>query len=159
MHRGLLLGALALVGCVEADGLEEGLLGRVERLADAARPGGQASKDAAPPDRPRDGWVRRDRGIVDPPAPDAEAPDPPDAQVCRDGDGDGRGPGCAAGLDCDDRDPQVHEGAVERCNDADDDCDGQTDEGPRTAASRGRRGPAGWTWASAPRASSSAPWI
>ncbi|MCB9677617.1 MAG: putative metal-binding motif-containing protein [Alphaproteobacteria bacterium] len=60
----------------------------------------------------------------------------------RDADGDGYGdaadstsaptasPGYVAdATDCDDADPLVHPGADERCNDADDDCDGQTDEG------------------------------
>ncbi len=31
--------------------------------------------------------------------------------------------------DCDDTDPDVHAGAAERCNGADDDCDGEADEG------------------------------
>jgi hypothetical protein len=31
--------------------------------------------------------------------------------------------------DCDDRDPEVHPGAPERCNGVDDDCNGTTDEG------------------------------
>jgi hypothetical protein len=41
-----------------------------------------------------------------------------------DQDGDGRG----AGIDCDDEDPERYPGAPERCNDIDDDCDGEVDE-------------------------------
>ncbi len=47
---------------------------------------------------------------------------------CDDRDGDGRGPGCAAGPDCNDRDPSVHPGALETCNFKDDDCDGLVDQ-------------------------------
>jgi hypothetical protein len=59
-----------------------------------------------------------------------------------DGDGDGWGAegdptqACAEGSglvavsgDCDDEDPAVHPEASERCNDVDDDCDGEIDEG------------------------------
>ncbi len=58
-----------------------------------------------------------------------------------DGDGDGHGdpeaPSSACSLpdghvandsDCDDTDPGVHPGAIEACNDRDDDCDGEIDE-------------------------------
>ncbi len=44
-----------------------------------------------------------------------------------DGEADGSCPG-GAGTDCDDGDPLVHTGASERCNRADDDCDGRVDE-------------------------------
>ncbi len=47
-----------------------------------------------------------------------------------DRDGDGYvATGCASGNDCDDEDASVYPGASERCNVADDDCDGQCDEG------------------------------
>ncbi|MDY0062445.1 MAG: putative metal-binding motif-containing protein, partial [Myxococcota bacterium] len=51
--------------------------------------------------------------------------------VCRDEDGDGRlgGPQCAESVDCDDTRPSVHLGADEICDELDNDCDGQTDEG------------------------------
>ncbi|HEX5044789.1 MAG TPA: putative metal-binding motif-containing protein, partial [Candidatus Polarisedimenticolaceae bacterium] len=57
--------------------------------------------------------------------------------ACPDGDGDGYavcGAGCQlpAGKscgDCDDARASVHPGAAETCNDRDDDCDGETDEG------------------------------
>lgn len=45
-----------------------------------------------------------------------------------DGDGYGDGPDCL-GLDCDETDGDVHEGAEELCNDVDDDCDLGLDEG------------------------------
>jgi formylglycine-generating enzyme required for sulfatase activity len=49
---------------------------------------------------------------------------------CRDQDGDGYGPGCALGDDCNDLDPGVHPGAVERCDLVDQDCNGLVDDSP-----------------------------
>ena len=43
-------------------------------------------------------------------------------------DGDGDGDGFLPPEDCDDTDPDIHPGANELCNGADDDCDGSTDE-------------------------------
>ncbi|MCB9665091.1 MAG: PD40 domain-containing protein [Alphaproteobacteria bacterium] len=58
---------------------------------------------------------------------DSGAPDdtgtPVDSPPQRDADGDG----VAAPADCDDTNPLVRPGATERCNDADDDCDGLVD--------------------------------
>jgi len=52
------------------------------------------------------------------------------AAECQDGDGDGFGQGVdCAGPDCDDGNRDVHPGAVELCNDLDDDCDGAPDNG------------------------------
>ncbi|MBM4318705.1 MAG: hypothetical protein FJ125_01790, partial [Deltaproteobacteria bacterium] len=50
--------------------------------------------------------------------------------LCRDEDDDGHlgGPDCPEPGDCDDGDPLVYQGAAERCNAEDDDCDGATDE-------------------------------
>jgi eukaryotic-like serine/threonine-protein kinase len=48
--------------------------------------------------------------------------------ACTDEDGDGYGMGCAAGLDCNDRDPAIHPGATEICNFKDDNCNGVVDE-------------------------------
>ena len=42
---------------------------------------------------------------------------------------DADGDGWPQDDDCDDTDPDVHPGAPEQCNDQDDDCDGQVDEG------------------------------
>jgi formylglycine-generating enzyme required for sulfatase activity len=53
---------------------------------------------------------------------------------CTDRDGDGYGLGCAAGNDCNDRDPAIHPRAVETCNFKDDDCDGIVDGAPACAA-------------------------
>jgi hypothetical protein len=48
---------------------------------------------------------------------------------CSDADHDTYGAGCAAGADCDDSNAAVHPGATEVCNDKDDNCNGQIDEG------------------------------
>lgn len=45
---------------------------------------------------------------------------------CTDEDGDGR---CAEDQDCDDSDPEIHEGRRETCNGVDDNCNGIIDEG------------------------------
>ncbi|MCB9780516.1 MAG: putative metal-binding motif-containing protein [Alphaproteobacteria bacterium] len=55
---------------------------------------------------------------------------PDDSGAPLDADGDGS----PAGEDCDDDDPAVFPGAEERCNGADDDCDGDIDEGAADAA-------------------------
>jgi hypothetical protein len=63
------------------------------------------------------------------PEPDSAPVMPPDVgPVCVDEDGDGYGADCPAGPDCDDANPEVAPGAVERCNHIDDDCDDATDE-------------------------------
>lgn len=49
--------------------------------------------------------------------------------VTRDGDGDGHGDSDCGGDDCNDADPLVSPSAIEICNEADDDCDGDVDEG------------------------------
>ncbi|HEX5044790.1 MAG TPA: MopE-related protein [Candidatus Polarisedimenticolaceae bacterium] len=68
----------------------------------------------------------------------ADAQDPDCIPFCPDGDGDGfavcgtaacRLAGNDACGDCNDGNPNVHPGVVERCNGVDDDCDTQTDEG------------------------------
>ena len=56
-------------------------------------------------------------------------PPVPKCEGGTDGDGDGYGPGCPAGDDCDDSDSTVHDGAPELCDNKDNNCNGQTDEG------------------------------
>jgi MYXO-CTERM domain-containing protein len=49
---------------------------------------------------------------------------------CTDVDQDGYGSGCAPGPDCDDNDPSINPGALERCGDGkDNNCNGIIDEG------------------------------
>jgi len=60
----------------------------------------------------------------------AESPGGSAAPGCTDRDGDGYGLGCAAGNDCNDRDPAIHPGAAEICNFKDDDCNGLVDDAP-----------------------------
>jgi hypothetical protein len=47
---------------------------------------------------------------------------------CLDEDGDGYGGGECAGADCDETNDQIHEGAAERCDGIDNDCDEAIDE-------------------------------
>ncbi len=53
------------------------------------------------------------------------------SDICTDGDGDGYfyQLGCATEVDCDDGDINVHPGAIEVCNNMDDNCNGDVDEG------------------------------
>jgi len=69
------------------------------------------------------------RGELDLPGADA-ATEFDDPVQCVDFDGDGFGEGCPAGPDCNDAMGSAFPGAVEQCGDgADNDCDGQLDEG------------------------------
>jgi Putative metal-binding motif len=52
-----------------------------------------------------------------------------DGVACSDADGDDYGEGCAAGLDCDDTDPEVNPGMGEACDGVDENCDGMIDNG------------------------------
>ena len=52
-----------------------------------------------------------------------------DCSESADADGDGYGAGCPLGEDCDDGDPLIHPGMDEHCDDVDNNCDGQVDEG------------------------------
>jgi hypothetical protein len=67
------------------------------------------------------------------PPGDAQQPDvgadvaPEASSGCVDNDHDGYGAGCAPGPDCNDGDPSVHPGAMERCDGVDSNCDGIAD--------------------------------
>ena len=72
---------------------------------------------------------------VDTPANDATTdlsflPDLPSdlGANCVDEDGDGRGEGCTLGFDCNDTSRLIYEGAEERCDNVDNNCDGTIDE-------------------------------
>jgi DNA-binding beta-propeller fold protein YncE len=77
---------------------------------------GCSRRGEAPPTPARDGGAR-DAG--------------PDAGGCVDGDGDGFGAMCTEGPDCDDTNPT--QTGREVCDGADNDCDGEADEGVRSA--------------------------
>lgn len=51
--------------------------------------------------------------------------------------------------DCKDTNPQIHPGAIERCNTVDDDCDGEIDEGCETVTDPVNPGGISWTCAHA----------
>ncbi|PKN44092.1 MAG: hypothetical protein CVU59_12555 [Deltaproteobacteria bacterium HGW-Deltaproteobacteria-17] len=73
-------------------------------------------------------------GVYKKPQPDVQGDVDTDVPVpvCEggtDNDGDGYGPGCPAGPDCNDDNPNVHPGRPEVCNNVDDNCNDQTDEG------------------------------
>jgi hypothetical protein len=62
----------------------------------------------------------------------------PTGDVCRNGvcvpdPNDPDGDGSPASVDCDETDPLIHPGAMERCNGKDDNCDGNIDEGDPAA--------------------------
>jgi len=63
---------------------------------------------------------------------------------CVDHDRDGYGRNCPDGPDCDDTIASVHPGAEELCNNTDDDCDGQIDEGFNLQADPDNCGECGW---------------
>jgi len=71
----------------------------------------------------------------------ADPADPADPEACIDADQDGYGSGdergeCAyTGQDCDDGDATINPGAVEICNEVDDDCDGKMDPDSALGAS------------------------
>jgi hypothetical protein len=73
-----------------------------------------------------------------------------DGSACIDKDGDGYGKDCAAGMDCNDDDGNIHPGATEDCHDGiDNNCDGRSDgDDPACACRQGESracysGPAG----------------
>ncbi|HUU01048.1 MAG TPA: MopE-related protein [Myxococcota bacterium] len=63
---------------------------------------------------------------------------------CVDHDRDGYGENCPAGPDCDDGIASVHPDAEELCNNVDDDCDDETDEGFDLQSDPDNCGECGW---------------
>ncbi|MDQ7787816.1 MAG: MopE-related protein [Thermodesulfovibrionales bacterium] len=61
-----------------------------------------------------------------------------DEGCCEDKDGDGyyiyNSTGCPEGNDCNDNDPEIYPGAAETCDNKDNNCNGETDEGLSTDA-------------------------
>jgi hypothetical protein len=84
---------------------------------------------SATPDSDDTGTVD-DTDVTDTDVTDTDDTDDTDVTDETDADGDGS----AVGEDCDDTNAAVHPGAVETCDDLDDDCDGLVDEGFATVA-------------------------
>jgi hypothetical protein len=101
-------------------------------VADAAVAGGSGGSGGAPaPDAAVAGGAGGSGGA---PAPDAAVsggagggivPGPDAGAICVDADGDGS---TTCGGDCNDADPAFGRGFLERCDGADNDCDGEVDE-------------------------------
>lgn len=72
---------------------------------------------------------RGDTGAADSGTEDSRNADTGDSAMDSAAEIDADGDRYLSGEDCDDTDPTVHPGAVEVCNEVDDDCDGETDEG------------------------------
>ena len=107
---------------------------------------GRTACDGGAVDADRDGFGSRDSGGTDCDDEDAAA-HPGGQEICedridndcdgflvcdggtQDEDGDEYGSRNSGGTDCDDTDPDIRPGAEELCNNEDDDCDGEVDEG------------------------------
>lgn len=104
------------------------LTGECERIA-VPLDTGDASADSSTEDTGRDSSVPQDAGSDAAPADAGEEDARQDTSQCPDRDGDGAKDQACGGQDCDDDNPAIGPSAPELCDEHDNDCDGQLNQG------------------------------